>query len=501
MEENYLVEMKNISKRFQGVEALKGVSFQLKRGEIHALVGENGAGKSTLMKILIGMHKPDEGEIILNGKKIVLNSMRDGLHNGISMIFQEFNSVAHMTVADNIYMGREPYNKYGCIDYKKMFQDTKAVLDKMGVDINPKDKVVSLTVAKIQLIEIAKALSYNSDIIIMDEPTSALCDTEIENLFRIVKDLACEGKAIIFISHKIDEIYKICDRITVLRDGVFIGSGLTKNIDVNQLIMMMVNRKIDDMYPKEFAEIGESVFEVKGLSRKGEFSDISFNLKKGEILGIAGLMGAGRTELAESIFGMRKLDKGEIFVNGKKIRIKQPVDAIRNGIMMVPEDRKKTGLVLKLSVKENVLLTDLKKCMKLFYLSKSLEKKYVGQYTQILEIKMRDEKQVTQALSGGNQQKVVVSRALFPEPDIIILDEPTRGIDVKTKADIHALMSKLAKEGKAVIMISSELPEILGISDRIIVLHEGKLTGELLRSEASQEKVLRYAMGEATEAS
>jgi len=494
MSDQIYLEMKDIYKRFKGVEALKGVSFALRKGEVHALVGENGAGKSTLMKILIGMLKADSGEIFIDGKKVNFTSMKDALDCGISMIFQEFNSVPHMTVADNIYLGREPYNKYKCVDYKKMHDDTRAVLDKMGVDIEPKDLVASLTVAKVQLVEIAKAISLNSDVIIMDEPTSALSETEIDNLFRIVRELADEGKAIVFISHKIDEIYRICDRITVLRDGNFIGTDLAKNISVDQLIMMMVDRKIEEMYPKEYAEIGEPIFEVRNLTRKGEFENISFHLRKGEILGIAGLMGAGRTELAESIFGMRKLDRGEIYVRGKKVNIKQPKDAIKLGIMMVPEDRKKTGLILKLSVKENILLSDLKKCMASFYINKKLEKQNVDKYSKILEIKMSDENQIVSALSGGNQQKVVVAKALFPDPDIIILDEPTRGIDVKTKAEIHALMSKLAQQGKAVIMISSEMPEILGISDRIIVLHEGKLTGELMREEASQEAVLRLAM-------
>jgi len=494
MSDQIYLEMKDIYKRFKGVEALKGVSFALRKGEVHALVGENGAGKSTLMKILIGMLKADSGEIFIDGKKVNFTSMKDALNCGISMIFQEFNSVPHMTVADNIYLGREPYNKYKCVDYKKMHDDTRAVLKKMGVDIKPRDLVASLTVAKVQLVEIAKAISLNSDVIIMDEPTSALSETEIDNLFRIVRELADEGKAIVFISHKIDEIYRICDRITVLRDGNFIGTDLVKNVSVDRLIMMMVDRKIDEMYPKEYAEIGEPMFEVRNLTRKGEFENISFHLRKGEILGIAGLMGAGRTELAESIFGMRKLDRGEIYVRGKKVNIKQPKDAIRLGIMMVPEDRKKTGLILKLSVKENILLSDLKKCMASFYITKKLEKQNVDKYSKILEIKMSDENQIVSALSGGNQQKVVVAKALFPDPDIIILDEPTRGIDVKTKAEIHALMSKLAQQGKAVIMISSEMPEILGISDRIIVLHEGKLTGELMREEASQEAVLRLAM-------
>jgi len=496
MENDRYLEMKNISKRFAGVKALTNVSFTAQKGEIHALVGENGAGKSTMMKILIGMYRPDEGEIYLNGEKKTFHTMKDALSSGISMIFQEYNSVNQLTIAENIYLGRQPLTKLGMVNYKKMYQDAKAIIKKMGVDIDPKEKVASLTVAKRQLLEIAKAISHDSDIIIMDEPTSALSISEIENLFRIVRELAANGKTIIFISHKLDEIYAICERITVLRDGNLIGSGATKDINVKHLIKMMVDRELTEMYPKEAAEIGETILEVKNLCRRGEFSDISFEVKKGEILGIAGLMGAGRTELVESIYGIRKLDRGEIYIKGKKVTIRQPKDAIANGISMIPEDRAVTGLALKLTVKDNILITNLTKCMKYFYISKKKEKENVDQYSQILEIKMKDENQPVSALSGGNQQKVVVSRALFPDPDIIIMDEPTRGIDVKTKADIHRLMSKLAQKGKAVIMISSEIPEILGISDRIIVLHEGRLTGEIMRSSATQEQILSFAMGQ-----
>jgi inositol transport system ATP-binding protein len=496
MDNDQYLEMKNISKRFVGVQALTNVSFSVKKGEIHALVGENGAGKSTLMKILIGMFKPDDGDIYLNGEKKTFHSMKDALHSGISMIFQEYNSVNQLSIAENIYLGRQPITKLGMVDFRKMYKDAQAIIQKMGIDINPKENVATLTVAKRQLVEIAKAISHDSDIIIMDEPTSALSISEIENLFRIVRELAANGKTIIFISHKLDEIYAICERITVLRDGNLIGSGATKDINVRQLIKMMVDRELTEMYPKEAAEIGETILEVKNLCRRGEFSDISFQVKKGEILGIAGLMGAGRTELVESIYGIRKLDRGEIFIKGKKVNIKQPKDAIANGISMIPEDRAVSGLALKLTVKENILVTNLAKCMKFFYISKRKEKENVDEYSKILEIKMKDENQPVSALSGGNQQKVVVSRALFPDPEIIIMDEPTRGIDVKTKADIHRLMSKLAQKGKAVIMISSEIPEILGISDRIIVLHEGRLTGEIMRSAATQEQILSYAMGQ-----
>lgn len=490
------IEMKNISKRFIGVQALSNVDFSVRKGEIHALVGENGAGKSTLMKILIGMYRPDEGEIYINGEKKIFGSMRDALGSGISMIFQEYNSVDQLTVAENIYLGRQPVTEYRTVNYRKMFLDAREIFKKMDVDIDPREKVSGLTTAKRQLVEIAKAISHDSDIIIMDEPTSALSLSEINNLFRIVRELVANGKTIIFISHKLDEIYEICESVTVLRDGKLIGSGATKNISVNELIKMMVDRELTEMFPKEAAEIGETIFEAKGLTRNGEFYDISFEVKKGEILGIAGLMGAGRTELVESIYGIRKLDRGEIYIKGRKVNIRQPKNAIANGISMIPEDRAVRGLAAKLSVKDNILITNIDKCINHFYISRKKEKENINHYAKILEIKMKDENQMVSELSGGNQQKVVVARALFPEPDIIILDEPTRGIDVKTKSDIHRLMSRLAQRGKAIIMISSEIPEILGVSDRIIVLHEGRLTGEIRRSEATQERILSYAMGQ-----
>lgn len=495
MSGDIILEMKGIHKRFQGVHALNGVNFTLRKGEVHALVGENGAGKSTLMKILVGLFPPNEGEIVLRGKKVTFKSIRDTRDAGISMIFQEFNQVKYMNVMENIYLGREPLNRLKQIDYAKMYKDTKNVLDKIGVNIDPKAKVADLTVAKNQLVEIAKAISYNSDIIIMDEPTSALSNTEIDNLLKIVRSLKDEGKSIVFISHKLEEIYGVCDHVTVLRDGNFIGTDKVKNISAKQLIKMMVDRDITELFPKIKVDIGEVVFEVKDLTIEGQFKDISFQLRKGEILGLSGLMGAGRTEIAEAIVGERKLDKGEIFLHGKKINIKLPKHAIEQGIAMIPEDRKKNGLVLKLTVKQNILMSSLKRCLKTGFLRKSLEKKYVNQFAKMLEIKMSNENQVSGNLSGGNQQKVVVSRVLNADPDIIILDEPTRGIDVKTKSEIHRLMSQLAQQGKSIIMISSELPEILGMSDRIIVLHEGEISGELSCEEADQNVIMRYAVG------
>lgn len=499
MNNDVILEMKHIDMRFQGVHALNDVSITLRRGEVHALMGENGAGKSTLMKILIGLYTPKSGEILFKGETVRFKSVMDTKQAGISMIFQEFNQVKHMSVMENIYLGREPRTKWGTIDYKKMYNDSKQLLETLGVDLNPKAMMRDLTVAKFQLVEIVKAVSYNADIIIMDEPTSALSQLEIEYLMRTVKSLCESGKAIVFISHKLDEVYGICKRVTILRDGKFIHTGLVSELSEKDMIRMMVDRDVTELFPKQDAQIGEVVLEVKNLTRKGEFNNISFCLHKGEILGLSGLMGAGRTELVETIMGVRKPDSGEIYLNGRKIVNRIPSDAIRHGVIMVPEDRKKSGLVLKLSVRDNILMSKMKRCVKGGYIRKNLEKQHCEEYGHKLDIKMSSEKQICANLSGGNQQKVVISRALFAQPDILILDEPTRGIDVKTKADIHGLMSQLACEGKAVIMVSSELPEILGMSDNIIVLHEGELMGTLSRKEADPNRIMQFAVGKQTE--
>jgi ABC-type sugar transport system ATPase subunit len=490
-----ILEMKHIDMRFQGVHAVDDVSLTLRRGEVHAVVGENGAGKSTLMKVLVGLYSPNGGEIIFKGKPMHFRSVGDTRAAGICMIFQEFNQVKHMTVMENIFLGREQKTRLGSIDYKKMLKDSKAILESMGIDVSPTTFVRDLTVAKQQLVEIVKAVSYNAEIIIMDEPTSALSDTEIRHLLNTVSALRDEGKAIVFISHKLEEIFGVCDRVTVLRDGKYIHSDLVSNLNENELIQMMVDREISAMFPKQQAKIGEVVFEVKGLTKKGDFEDISFSLKRGEILGLAGLMGAGRTEIVEAIMGTRRLDSGEIFLNGKKIVNRLPGDAIARGIIMVPEDRKRNGVALKLSVRDNILMSALNKCFKNGFIRKKLEKKYSDEYIKKLEIKTATDKQICANLSGGNQQKVVIARVLNADPEVIILDEPTRGIDVKTKADIHELMSQLAVQGKAVLMISSEMAEVLGMSDRIIVLHEGRITGMLDRSEANSNRVMQYAVG------
>lgn len=496
-----IVEMKHIDMWFQGVHALDDVSLTLRRGEVHALMGENGAGKSTLMKILIGLYAPTKGEIWYKGKKLNIRSVMDTKKLGISMIFQEFNQVKYMSVMENIYLGREPRTRLGSIDFNKMYKDSKALLESLGVDLEPRTRMSELTVAKFQLVEIVKAISYNADVIIMDEPTSALSNSEIQYLLNMVRLLCSQGKAIVFISHKLEEVYGVCNRVTILRDGQFIHSGLVRDISESQMIKYMVNREVSELYPKQEAQIGDVVLEVKELTRAGEFEKISFNLRKGEVLGFAGLMGAGRTELMETIMGMRRPDSGEIYLHGKKIVNRIPEDAIKRGIIMVPEDRKKNGLVLKLNIRDNILMSSIKKCVRRGMIQKSLEKKYCNEFGSKLEIKRSSDEQICAKLSGGNQQKVVVARVLNADPDIIILDEPTRGIDIKTKSDIHRLMSQLACEGKSVIMVSSELAEVLGISDRIIVLNEGRLTGVLDRSEADPSTVMKYAIKNETKGS
>jgi len=489
-----ILEMKNIDKHFAGVHALDKVNFTLKSGEVHALVGENGAGKSTLMKILIGLYQPDSGEIFLRGEKVSFKNVRDGQKAGISMIFQEFNQVKVLSVMENIYLGREPLTKTGSVNYKKMYEDSKKLLKELGVELDPKVKIRDLTVAKHQLVEIVKAISLNAQIIIMDEPTSALSHNEIEYLLTMIRTLRDQGKCIVFISHKMEEIYGICEKVTILRDGRFIHTGNVEDITEKDLIRMMVDREVNELFPKIDCNIGDVTLQVKNLGVTGLFDNITFDLRRGEILGIAGLMGAGRTELVETIVGARKPSRGTIYLDGKKIINHNPGDAIQRGIAMVPEDRKKNGVFLKLSIKENILMSALKKCLKGLFLKKNLEQKYFDEYARKLEIKYSNTRQICKNLSGGNQQKVAVSRVLNSDPQIIILDEPTRGIDVKTKAEIHRLMSVLAGQGNAILMVSSELPEILGMSDRILVLHEGTQTGILERKDATADRIMELAV-------
>lgn len=491
----YYLEMKNISMNFGGVQALKKVHLNIKRGEVHALMGENGAGKSTLMKILQGILKPVEGEIFLNGEKIEFRSAKDAINRGIVMIHQELNVVRKMTVAENMFLGREPYKRIlglKVVNHKKMYHDAQKLYDELNLDLDPRKEMTEYSVAKSQLAEIAKAVSYNSDIVIMDEPTSALTEEEVVKLFHTIRILKEKGVTIIYISHKMDEIYKICDSVTVLRDGNYIGDGSLQDIKTPKLISMMVGRDISEIFPKLEAKITTPMLEVKHIC-SDEVHDVSFTLHKGEILGLAGLVGAGRTEIAETLYGARKMTSGEIWIDGKQVKIRSPKDAIKNRMVMVPEDRKNHGTILKLSISDNIIISKIRKCIKWFYISKKLEKTSVDDLIERIQIKVGKVSDPVSSLSGGNQQKVVVSKALYTDPEIIILDEPTRGIDVKTKAEIHLLISKFAQQGKAILMISSEMPEILGMSDRILVIKEGKIKGEVFRNEATQEKILELA--------
>ncbi|MGI6176549.1 MAG: sugar ABC transporter ATP-binding protein [Christensenellales bacterium] len=494
----YTLKMEHISKAFPGVQALNDVSFAVKKGSVHALLGENGAGKSTLMKILIGLYRPDRGSIEFDGKPLKASSMRVVIESGISMIYQELNAIPYMTVAENIFVGREPRRKSGLLNRKKMIQDTQELLDRLEIsNIEPTTAMVNLTVAKMQMVEIAKAISYDSKLIIMDEPTSAITEKECEHLFRIMERLKGEGVTFIFITHKLDEIFRIADEATVLRDGMFIASRPITGFTRNELISMMVGREITQIYPKEETTPGPVALSVRNIGRKGEFRDISFDAHQGEILGVAGLIGAGRTEVMEAIFGYRRLHAGEIYIHGKKVRIKTPKDAIKNKMALLTEDRKITGLYLPLSVKDNMIMPSLNKehMTGPFLRHKKILKACCEQRDRF-NLKTPSMKQIVEKLSGGNQQKVLVSRWLLTAPDIIILDEPTRGIDVGAKSDIYRFISNLAAQGKCVIMISSELPEILGMSDRIMVMHEGDLIGIINREKATQEKILQMATGQ-----
>ncbi len=493
----YILEMKNIKKMFAGIVALNQVSLQVKPGEIHGLLGENGAGKSTLMKILLGVHRPDQGDIFIKGEKVDIRTPKDALNYHVAMIYQELNPIPHLSVAENIYLGREPIHpRSRMVDFRTMYQKAQELFQKIGIDIDVRKPAKSLSVAKLQLMEIAKAISYEADIIIMDEPTSALSETEIQKLMEVVLGLKAQGISIIYISHKLEEVYRLCDRVTVLRDGNFIGSEETKTLETSRLIAMMVGREVTQIFPEKTPHFGEVILEVKDVSSHPLLHNISFQLCRGEVLGLSGLMGAGRTELAEVIFGVRPMDSGRIYVQGKPVKINHPQEAIRQKIAMVPEDRKNTGLVLKLPIGENLIMMKLEKCLGKVFLRRKKEQACITAALKTFQIKAANPKLPVASLSGGNQQKVVISKCLFSDPDIIILDEPTRGIDVKTKAEIYRLINQLAAEGKAVLVISSEIPEILGLCDRIIVLHEGKSMGELKREQATPEKILAMAFAE-----
>jgi inositol transport system ATP-binding protein len=488
-----VLEMRGITKSFPGVKALDGVQLRVRTGTVHVLVGENGAGKSTLMKILSGEHAVDEGEIFFKGVQLTHQNTRAALELGIAMIHQELSPVLDMTVAENIFLGREPGGMF--VDFQRMDADTQALLDRLGLPYRAGQKMRELSIAGMQLVEIAKAISRNAALVIMDEPTSAISDTEVAMLFRQIADLKARGVAMIYITHKMDEIFQIADDITIIRDGQYVGSGPASNYDQNSLISLMVGRTISSIFPKETVPLGEIALSVRGATRHGAFQDISFEVRQGEIVGLAGLIGAGRTEVARAIFGLDRLDAGEIWMNGQKLVLNQPSDAIQQGIAMVSEDRKAEGLVLCRSVQENISLAYLEKFAPGLLLDLQAESDAGQKMRSMLQIKTADLNTVVGTLSGGNQQKIAIAKWLLRDLKVLILDEPTRGIDVGSKSEIHRLMTQFAKQGLAIIMISSELPEILGMSDRIVVMQEGQKRGELYRSNATQENIMALATG------
>jgi len=490
-----ILRMQGIRKTFPGVVALDNVNLDVRSGTVHSLMGENGAGKSTLMKCLIGMYTPDEGTVELAGDIVRFKDTKDGLEHGISMIHQELSPVPEMMVAENIWLGREPRGRLGLLSPAAMFRKTRELFDEWKINIDPKARMKDLTVSKQQMVEIAKAISYDAKIIIMDEPTSAIPEREVAHLHGMIKRLTDFGVAIIYITHKMDEVFRISDDITVFRDGKHVGSYPAKELDRDKLIKLMVGRELTDLFPKEEAEIGDVVLSVQGLTRGSVVKDVSFELHRGEILGLAGLMGAGRTEVLETIFGIEKADSGEVVLNGKKLRIKQPSDAIRAGMALLTEDRKLNGIMGVLSVRDNITAAALPRYSPRGVLRVGEMRKDSEDQREKLRIKTPSLSQLIKNLSGGNQQKALISRWLLTVPDVLMIDEPTRGIDVGAKSEIHRLMSMLAQEGKAIIMVSSELPEVLGMSDRILVMHEGRISGELSREEANQESVMHLATG------
>lgn len=495
MEQENVLDMKNINISFFDVQVLHDVNFSLKPGEIHALMGENGAGKSTLMKILNGVYKAASGEIYIDGKKAVINSPNDARDYGISFMHQEILMAGNMTIAENIYMGVEPVSK-GFVDMKAMNEKAQEMLDSLGLKLSAKQQVGFLSVAQQQMIEIARALSFHAKIIVMDEPTSSLTNREVEVLFEQIRTLKEQNIAVVYISHKMDEIEAVCDRITVLRDGHYIGTEKIKEVSIDKIVSMMVGREIENMYDSKSHRGTETMLEVKHLSND-YLKDVSFELRRGEILGFAGLVGAGRTELARAIFGIDSIDSGEIWLKGKRISCKTPQDAIRLGIGLVPEDRKRQGLVLMHSVAYNLTLAIVDTFIKRFHVDHKKEQEIINQYANKLSIKMSSPDQKCLNLSGGNQQKVVISKWLATGADVLILDEPTRGIDVGAKSEIYHLISELADKGIAVIVISSELPEVINLSSRVAIMHEGRLLNILdkEKEEITQEKIMMCIAG------
>ncbi|KPN14807.1 D-ribose transporter ATP-binding protein [Bacillus australimaris] len=489
------IEMHNIHKAFGKNTVLSGVSFDLVTGEVHALMGENGAGKSTLMNLLTGLYSLDQGSIQIDGKETAFKNPKEAEQHGIAFIHQELNIWPDMTVLENLFIGKEIYTKLGLLDTKKMKVLAQAQLNRLSVNLSLDQEAGSCSVGQKQMIEIAKALMTDAKVIIMDEPTAALTEREIEKLFQVIESLKKEGVSIVYISHRMEEIFAICDRITIMRDGKTVDTKAIPETNFHEVVKKMVGRELTDRYPERTPSTGEIALEVKQATRKGQFEDISFSVKAGEIVGVAGLMGAGRTEMMRSLFGLDPLDQGEIWVHGKKAVIKKPSDAVKLGIGFITEDRKDEGLMLDASIRENIGLPNLKSFSPKGLIDKKTEQDFVDLLIKRLTIKTASSDISARSLSGGNQQKVVIAKWIGIQPKVLILDEPTRGVDVGAKREIYQLMNELTDRGVAILMVSSELPEVLGMSDRVLVIHEGTISGELDKTEATQERIMTLATG------
>jgi rhamnose transport system ATP-binding protein len=490
------IELLNISKSFPGVQALSDVSFDVYPGEVHALVGENGAGKSTLIKIVAGVYQPNGGAIRFDGQSAQILNPHHAQQMGVAAIYQESSLYNELSVAENVFMGRHPTSGgLGMVDWDAMFRESDEVLGRLGVKMDVHAKAGGLSTANRQRVEMAKALSQNAKVLIMDEPTASLAQHDVEALFSTVRILREHGVGIIYISHRLEEVFEIADRVTVLRDGHLVDTKLVSEVNQGQLVSMMVGRTLDTLFPKEEAEIGEPILRVKNLSCKGLVADASFEVRRGEILGLAGLVGAGRSELAQVLFGIYPAESGTVEINGRRVSIRSPRQAMAVGLAYVPEDRQRQGLVLPMTVRDNITMAILETLTRFGFISYNAEEKVAKNYVERLQIRTPALSQLAMNLSGGNQQKIVVSKWLAGKPKVLILDEPTRGIDVGAKAEIHRLMSQLAQQGLGIVMISSELPEILGMSDRILVVRKNTIAGEYTRAEATQEKIITTAMG------
>lgn len=489
------IVMKGIDKAFGSNKVLKNAGFELADGEVHALMGENGAGKSTLMKILTGVYTKDAGTVIVDGKEVVYKSPKEAEKAGIVFIYQELNVMFDLTVVENLFMGKEITKKFGIIDKKAMRANAQEIMDRMGVHI-PVDAVMSeLSVGQQQMVEICKALMVDAKVIIMDEPTAALTESETEVLFKVIKSLKAKGVSIVYISHRMEEIFELCDRITVLRDGEYIGTRNISEITMDDIVQMMIGREIGERFPKRNVTIGDEVLKVEHLTHKKAFSDVSFSVRAGEVLGVAGLMGAGRTEIMQAIFGNLPCEKGDIYINGQKVVIKKPAQAIKAGIGFITEDRKTEGLLLEKSIADNIEIANLGKVSVKGVIKKNKKKSLVSQSIEEFRIKCFNDAQECGSLSGGNQQKVVLAKWVHTDPKILILDEPTRGVDIGAKKEIYNVINDMAAKGVAVIMVSSELPEVLGMSDRIMVVREGKVMGIIDGKDADQSKIMTLATG------